>query len=158
MWHLHNENYHQMVSVLIQVVRTISPLRIEAPEWHPKVVDGDVEEDKGKCKKLNNETAWNTVTRGPSNDNIRKHGNDNERKSNYYEVLSSEEDEEVLSDDTAYDKLEDDIDDESYNEEKNKITVLALPTREILLHKLRKKENLLDEKDEEIYSMTRETK
>ena len=45
MWQLHNANYHQMVSILTQVVRSMSPLRIEAPELHPKVVDGDMEED-----------------------------------------------------------------------------------------------------------------
>ena len=45
MWYLHNANYHQMVSVLTQIVRSMSPLRIEAPEWHPKVADGDIEEE-----------------------------------------------------------------------------------------------------------------
>lgn len=175
-WHLHNANYHQMVSALTQVVRSISPLRIEAPEWHPKVVVGDVDEDKGTFKKVSNETVrneWITVTRGPSNGSHRKHGNDNEK--NYYEVLTSDKDEDdeddeeisnveyrnqkdlVLSDDDDDDELENYVDDEVYDEGKNKTCVLALPRREILFHNLREKENLLDEKDKITHHITEET-
>ena len=35
MWQIHDENYHQMVSILVNIVRNFSPLRIEAPEWYP---------------------------------------------------------------------------------------------------------------------------
>ena len=44
-WCLWNANYHQMVSALLRLVTTLSPLRVEAPEWYPAQVKGQVRED-----------------------------------------------------------------------------------------------------------------
>lgn len=35
-WKLCNANYHQMVQVMIQLVKNLSFLRIDTPEWHPR--------------------------------------------------------------------------------------------------------------------------
>ena len=34
-WRMWNANYHQIVQVMIQLVKNLSTLRIYAPEWHP---------------------------------------------------------------------------------------------------------------------------
>ena len=39
-WELCNSNYNQMASVLTQVVKTMTTLRVEAPEWYPQRYKG----------------------------------------------------------------------------------------------------------------------
>ena len=34
-WQLWNNNYHQIVNILINIVKTFSPLRADTPEWYP---------------------------------------------------------------------------------------------------------------------------
>ena len=44
-WHLYNNNYHEIVSLLVGIVKNLSSLRIEAPEWHPMRVKITKDED-----------------------------------------------------------------------------------------------------------------
>ena len=52
MMKLWNDNYHQMVIMLVNIVKTLSPLRIEAPEWYPMEQQDEIAEEKvgEKCK------------------------------------------------------------------------------------------------------------
>ena len=35
LWQMYNENYHNMVGIMMQIIKRSSMLRIEAPEWYP---------------------------------------------------------------------------------------------------------------------------
>ena len=54
-WQLWNDNYYQMVSMLINVVKTLSQLHIEAPEWYPMEQLADEGEVKLGAKMVSTE-------------------------------------------------------------------------------------------------------
>lgn len=55
-WRLMNSNYHQMVEVLMSIVRNMPSLRVDAPEWIPgKAIEEPKDVVNVKCEKHVNE-------------------------------------------------------------------------------------------------------
>ena len=49
-WTLCNANYHQMVQVMIQLVKNLQSKRIDAPELHPGGMIQEAEENANECE------------------------------------------------------------------------------------------------------------
>ena len=135
LWQMYNENYHNMVGIMIQIIKSSSMLRIEAPEWYPiqEKTQGQASSHKGivSCEKIrlkqdnNNEDGlkkWVTPRKCVKGTNGKcdiQVNNDN-----YYEVLSdygqtSDEDEDDEDKESEIDvEIQTKDDDEMSDEDK----------------------------------------
>ena len=109
MWCLQNNNYHQMVSVMMQIIKNLSPLRIEAPEWYPIQKEDQVSVSK-KSIDENAENEWQVPKK--RSQKINGLGNVNTKCYNQHDVLSDEDDE----DDDEDEEHENDITNEMRKE------------------------------------------
>lgn len=134
-WKLMNDNYHQMVIMSVKLVKTFSPLYIEAPEWHSmgkraeklKETDrGDEVPNNGRIKEDNkHEREWITPK-----DTIRVLNEENCKLNDIHCCNSYN----VLSDNESVDQDEDDEDDEDDDYVREKSKRPCRLTRELLLH------------------------
>lgn len=156
MWQLHNENYHQMVSILVNVVKNFSPLRIEAPEWYPReyrVKEGveslgcnDTRDKNGVKTKSVKEDEWrkpNKVVR------VLPMERKKAEYKNKHDVLSDEENEELdENDDNTCANSHSMDDDEKHEAMHNELKYVK--------GVLEMKEEELEVKDEKVISMENE--
>lgn len=162
-WTVCNANYHQMVQIMIQLVKNLSHLRIDAPEWCPRrneALDTIGENVENMNNGINDEIEdENTDERDyrmweKPKKTFRTMAMNNEKKdlskNNRHDVLSMEDHDECNDEDTS------EYDDDAKCKNRQSDKGFFGYTREILFHKLREKENLLDEKDEMMCNTTKE--
>ena len=130
LWQMYNENYHDMVGIMMQIIKSSSMLRIEAPEWYPiqEKTQGQASSHKGigSCEKVrpkqdrNNEDElkkWVTPSKCAKGTDI-KCDIQEIKNDNYYEILSdyrqTSDDEEKESEINV--EMQTDVDDEMSDE------------------------------------------
>lgn len=60
LWKRMNDNYHQVVSMLVKLVKTFIPLCLKVPEWYPTEKRDEKFREKDECDEvLNNERIKN---------------------------------------------------------------------------------------------------
>ena len=176
-WELFNANYYQIVSVLMQVVKNVSTLRVDAPEWHPQCRNV-AEKEKANYVDV---ADSNVCGRGKTNNSALKDegwkeqkksvkrllpvNNNNTRRGNRDETLSSEDEEndddnvdDDMSDDSSENIKDISIEDDDENEivnscgncECEKIDFMKRLTREMLLNEINTLEPVADMKSNTI--------
>lgn len=76
-WWLHNSNCHKMVQIVTKIVKNVSSLRIEAPEWHPnsELITPEIKSNKDGKVNIESKVKKSNVVNKCDENGLNNNGN-----------------------------------------------------------------------------------
>lgn len=161
-WQLCYENYHQIVRILVDIVKTHRPLRLKSPEWYPNEnrasegkENGECEEVSGRKGRVREKIAKVEGDYAKLNKRFELDNNDFTKvtkviKTRDTEIISMKSDEEEENRNRNFYEILSDEDDDDIEDESSEDTVKTerVPTREILLSDFNTERRVIEIKDD----------